>query len=354
MRSKKLQGGKKMSKFEKSKFEEWLKKYYDVRSSRYTFEYIYRKTELKEQITQDKIQWYEDKIREDKIEQRTWIDSEVLNELGGAPSQSPIEEKNVFLDVQHYEYKYPYDQRVVWGDDVFKQVSDILEDTTITEVTVQDSRFSYITPIKINKTLANIIDAIQLYYNQISKDDKHMKVYTNHRMGWFLSWIEQKKGRNNDIIIEFLDLKSERYGKILKGFSNKPVSQSLKEVKNILLDVQHYKDEDHYLQCVDWYLSVFKQISDILDDIIITEVSVQDSSYSYITPIRTSKTLSNIIDAIELFYIQISKDDRRTTFYLESIKPFERKKSHVVLEITHGKLYTWEAQFFRSRTYLLE
>ncbi len=55
------------------------------------------------------------------------------------------------------------------------------------------------------------------------------------------------------------------------------------------------------------------------------------------------------MDTIQLFYNQISKDDRQTTFYLESIKPFEKKKSHVVLEITHGKLYTWEAQFFRSR-----
>ncbi len=276
-----------MSKFEKSKFEEWLKKYYDGRSSRYTFEYIYRKIELKEHITQDKMQWYEDKIREDKIEQRTFIDS-ALMERFNAPSQSPKEEKNVFLDVQHYEYKYPYDQRVIWVDEVFKQISDILEDTTITEVSVQNSRFSYITAIKIKKTLANIIDAIQLYYNQISKDEK----YTKRRSGWVLMWIEQKKGRNNDVIIEFLDSMSERYRQIMKDLSNNTTSQlpklgfsegldstasqSLKEEKNINLDNQHYKDENYWVQCVDWDLSVFKQISDILEDTTITEVSVQD------------------------------------------------------------------------------
>lgn len=330
-----------MSKFEKSKFEEWLKKYYDGRSSRYTFEYIYRKTELKEHITQDKMQWYDDKIREDKIEQRTWIDSEVQHEflMKTAPGQSAKEEKNVFLDVQHYEYKYPYDQRVVWDDEVFKQISNILEDTTITEVSVQDSRFSYITPIKIKKTLANIIDAIQLYYNQISKDDKRPK----RRSGWALMWIEQKKGKNNDIIIEFLDSKSERYRQILEKLINAPSEPPKAEAKILI-------GEDKYEQCVDWDLSVFKQISDILDNTTITEASVQDSSYPYITLIKIKKTLANIMDAIDLFYGRISKDDRRTTFYLESIKPFEQEESHMVLEITHGKLYTWEAQFFRPRT----
>jgi len=196
-------------------------------------------------------------------------------------------------------------------------------------VTVQDSRFSYITPIKIKKTLANIIDATQLYYNQISKDDKP----TLSRTGWFLPWIEQKKGKNNDIIIEFLDSNSERYRQIMKDLH--PFN---------LLDVQYEESLN-----LNWILSLFKQISDILDDTTITEVTVQDSSYSYITPIRIKKNLYYIIDAIHLFYNQLSKDDRRPTFYLESIRPFERKKSHVVLEITHGKLYTWEAQFFRSR-----
>ncbi len=434
-----------MSKFEKSKFEEWLKKYYDGRSSRYTFEYIYRKTELKENITQGKMQWYLDKIREDKIERRTFIDSEVMSELRGDPIQSPKEEKNVFLDVQHYEYKYHDKQRVVWDLEVFKQISNILEDTTITEVTVQDSTLSYITPIKRKKTLANILDATQLYYNQISKDDKR----TQRSSGCFLTWIEQKKGGKNDIIIEFLDSKSERYSQILKKLINAPnfdvqhekyldwifsvfkqisdilndttitevtvqdssysniipirirktlyniihaiqlfynqiskddleqqsilirveqktrrdndiliefskgldntASQSLKEEKYILLDYQHYKEKFAYGQCVNWDLSVFKQISDILEDTTITEVTVQDSSYSYITPIKIKKTLSNIMDTIELFYNQISKDDRRTNFYLESVKPFERKKNHVMLEITHGKLYTWVAQFFRPR-----
>ena len=231
------------------------------------------------------------------------------------------------------EHPDNHEQYLDWILSVFKQISDILKDTTITEVTVQDSSHSYITPIRIKKTLYCIIDAIQLFYNQISKDDRP----TRSMIEYFPTRVEQKTRRDNDIIIEFSE-----------GLDSTS-SQSPKEEKKILLDYQHYKDEDHYRQSVDWDLSVFKQISDILDDITITEVLVQDSSYSYITPIRTSKTLSNIIDAIELFYNQISKDDRRTTFYLESIKPFEKEKSQVVLEITHGKLYTWEAQFFRPR-----
>ncbi|KKK40194.1 hypothetical protein LCGC14_3141480 [marine sediment metagenome] len=216
----------------------------------------------------------------------------------------------------------------------FKQISDILDDTTITEVTVQDISYSKITPIRIKKTLYNIIHAIQLFYKQIYKYERP----TRGSKEYFPTRVEQKTRRDNDIIIEFSeDLDST-------------ASQSLKEEKDILLDYQRYKDDNYWEQCVDWDLSVFKQISDILEDTTITEVSVQDSSYSYITPIKIKKTLSNIMDTIQLFYNQISKDDRRTTFYLESVKPFEKKESHVLLEITHGKLYTWEAQFFRPRT----
>ena len=69
---------------------------------------------------------------------------------------------------------------------------------------------------------------------------------------------------------------------------------------------QLYREKFHYEICVDWDLSVFKQISDILEDTTITEVSVQDSSYSYITPIKIKKTLSNIMDSIQLFYNQIT------------------------------------------------
>ena len=126
-------------------------------------------------------------------------------------------------------------------------------------------------------------------------------------------------------------------------------SQSPKEEKNVFLDVQHYEYKYPYDQRVVWDDDVFKQISDILEDTTITEVSVQDSRFSYLTPIKIKKTLANIMDAIHIFYYQISKDDRRTTFYLENIKPFEREKNHVVLEVTHGKLYTWEAQFFKAR-----
>ncbi len=75
--------------------------------------------------------------------------------------------------------KKPYEQHIVWDTEALIELSDVLiNDIKIVEINDNSNFYvDYLNPIETNNTLADIIKAVQEYYNKVKKEHRRSCFY---------------------------------------------------------------------------------------------------------------------------------------------------------------------------------